>query len=265
MSDNKTVPEKPTPDGDPWTYLRQLTGARIGLPRSGASLATGPLLDFRLAHTQARDAVHTDLDEAALAEALKPFGLPVLMLASAATDKQTYLIRPDLGRRLAAGAEARLAPYAGAYDIAFVVSDGLSARAVQNHAVPLLATVLPALTEQGQRVAPLVIAARGRVALGDVIARQLRADCVAVLIGERPGLSAPDSMGVYVTWCPDDRTSDAGRNCISNIRPDGIGYADAGFKLLHLLQAVRIRRLSGVQLKDTSDRKAIGAQVKEND
>jgi ethanolamine ammonia-lyase small subunit len=265
MTDNKSSPDRVTPDGDLWTQLRRLTDARIGLPRSGASLATAPLLDFRLAHARARDAVHAGLDDAALTEALEPFHLPVLTLASAASDKQTYLMRPDLGRTLATGAEATLEPYAGAYDIVFVVSDGLSAHAVQRHAAPLLATVLPALAEQGQRIAPLVIAIRGRVALGDIIAHRLRADCVAVLIGERPGLSAPDSMGAYVTWRPDDRTSDAGRNCISNIRRDGIGYADAGFKFLHLLQAMRIRRLSGVQLKDTSDRLAIGGQLKETD
>jgi ethanolamine ammonia-lyase small subunit len=265
MSGGKLIPDEARPASNPWTLLRQLTAARIGLSRSGASLATGPLLDFRLAHAQARDAVHAELNETALAEALIPFGLPVLTLTSAAPDKQTYLMRPDLGRTLATGAEATLETYAGAYDIVFVISDGLSARAVQSHAAPLLATMLPVLAEQGLRVAPLIIATRGRVALADAIARRLQADCVVMLIGERPGLSAPDSMGAYVTWRPDDRTSDASRNCISNIRPDGIGYADAGFKLLHLLQAMRSHRMSGVQLKDSSDRLAIGDGVKSCD
>ena len=179
----------------------------------------------------------------------------MLAVASAAADRQSYLMRPDLGRRLAPRAEAALAPHAGSgYDVVFVVTDGLSARAVQMHAAPVLAGVLPALRAEGWRIAPLVIVRHGRVAIGDAIADVLRADCVVVLIGERPGLSAPDSMGAYLTWQPGPQTTDADRNCISNIRPDGIGYADAAFKLAHLLRAMRARRLSGVRLKDDSDR-----------
>jgi ethanolamine ammonia-lyase small subunit len=164
-------------------------------------------------------------------------------------------MRPDLGRRLADGAEAMLTPHAGDYDAAFVVCDGLSARAVQRHAAPVLARALPALRSEGWRLASIVVAVRqGRVAIGDVIANLLRADAVAVLIGERPGLSAPDSMGAYLTWRPGPQTTDADRNCISNIRPDGIGYEDAAFKLVRLLRAMRAGRLSGVRLKDDSDR-----------
>jgi ethanolamine ammonia-lyase small subunit len=163
-------------------------------------------------------------------------------------------MRPDLGRRLGDGAETVLAPYAGTYDIVFAVTDGLSARAVQAHAQPLLAGVLPALRADGWRIAPVVVVRHGRVAIGDVIAATLRTNCVALLIGERPGLSAPDSMGAYLTWKPGPKTTDADRNCISNIRPDGIGYGDAAFKLVHMLRAMRRHRVSGVLLKDDSDR-----------
>ena len=141
-----------------------------------------------------------------------------------------------------------------AYDVVFVVTDGLSARAVQSHAQPLLARVLPDLADAGWQVAPLILVRLGRVAVGDAVARALNADSVVVLIGERPGLSAPDSMGAYLTWQPGPHTTDAQRNCISNIRPDGIGYADAAFTLVHLLQAMRARRISGVALKDTTER-----------
>ncbi|MBI3704197.1 MAG: ethanolamine ammonia-lyase subunit EutC [Rhizobiales bacterium] len=241
--------------GDLWTRLRQLTAARIGLKRSGASLSTGPLLDFQLAHARARDAVHAALDVARLAADLSALGLPVLRLASAVEDRQRYLMRPDLGRRLAAGEDTKLTPHAGRHDVVFVIADGLSARAVQAHAAPVLAKALPQL--HGWRIAPLAVVTNGRVAIGDVIAGALNADCVAVLIGERPGLSAPDSMGAYLTWQPGARTSDAERNCISNIRPGGVGYDEAAFKLAHLLRAMRARRLSGVRLKDESDRLAI--------
>jgi ethanolamine ammonia-lyase small subunit len=253
MTDQRT-PKPTAGDAGLWAELRRLTAARIGLARSGASLATGPLLDFKLAHARARDAVHEPLDVPRLLAALGQLGLPVIEVASAAEDRQHYLMRPDLGRRLAAGAEDRLAPHAGRHDVAFVVADGLSARAVQMHAEPVLAGVLPALRAEGWRIAPLVVVRHGRVAIGDTIAALLRADCVTMLIGERPGLSAPDSMGAYLTWQPNAQTTDADRNCISNIRPDGIGYADAAFKLAHMLRAMRARRLSGLQLKDDSDR-----------
>ena len=198
------------------------------------------------------------LDTARLAADLAGLDIPVLQVTSAVEDRQRYLLRPDLGRRLAGDAAAVLAPHAGAYDLAFVVADGLSARAVQTHAPPVLAGVLPALTAEDWRIAPLVIVRNGRVAVGDGIALALGAACVAVLIGERPGLSAPDSMGAYLTWQPGPHTTDAERNCISNIRPEGIGYADAAFKLAHLLRAMRARRVSGVQLKDDLDRPLVG-------
>ncbi len=182
----------------------------------------------------------------------------MLTVASAAPDRQCYLMRPDLGRRLGPEGEAVLSPYAGRYEVAFVIADGLSARAVQAHGHPVLAGALLELQADGWRVAPLVIARHGRVALGDAIAARLGADSVAVLIGERPGLTAPDSMGAYLTWQPRPGATDADRNCVSNIRPEGIGYVDAAFKLVRLLRNMRERQLSGVLLKDDSDRLLIG-------
>ena len=240
---------------DLWSSLRELTPARIGLARAGASLATAPSLDFRLAHARARDAVHEPLDAVRLGVDLAPLGLSAIVVASAAEDRAHYLMRPDLGRRLAPDATAMLAPHAGAYDVAFVVADGLSARAVQRHAAPVLAAALPLLA--GWRIAPLVVVRHGRVAIGDAVAAALGARCVAILIGERPGLSAPDSMGAYLTWQPGPQTTDAERNCISNIRPEGIGYADAAHKLAHTLRAMRARQISGVRLKDETEQRLI--------
>jgi len=255
MSDEVT--RRPGPAGeaaDPWASLRHLTAARIGLARTGASLATSALLDFRLAHARARDAVHTALDEPRLIADLKGLGLPVLTIASEATHRSQYLLRPDLGRSLATSAIDIVDPHAGRYDIAFVVTEGLSAGAVQTHACPVLTRLAPMLARDGRRIAPIVLVRLGRVAIGDQVARALGADSVAILIGERPGLTAPDSMGAYLTWNPGPHTTDAERNCISNIRPDGTGYADAALRIGHLLREMRTRRLSGVALKDSSDR-----------
>ncbi len=252
--ERKPLPDQPSSADALWSDLRRLTAARIGLKRSGASLATGPLLDFRLAHARARDAVHEPLDESRLVDDLTRLGLPIIDIASAADNRTTYLMRPDLGRQLAPGADIAFEAHAGRYDIAFAITDGLSARAVQSHAAPVLSHLLPVLQKQNLAIAPLVVVRNGRVAVGDVVANMLNADCVAVLIGERPGLSAPDSMGAYLTWHPTSQSTDADRNCISNIRPDGIGYADAARKLLHLLQAICAQRLSGVRIKDDSDR-----------
>ena len=245
---------------DPWAGLRRLTAARIGLARSGASLATGPLLEFRLAHARARDAVHAPLDDERLRADLAALGAPVLAVASAVQDRPQYLMRPDLGRRLAPDAEAVLARHAGdGHDVALVITDGLSARAVERHAKPLLAGLLPRLQAEGWHIAPLAIVRQGRVAIGDAVAQLLRARMVVILIGERPGLSAPDSMGAYLTWQPGPHTTDANRNCISNIRPEGIDPPDAAFKIMHLLRAMRTREMSGVGLKDETERLLIGA------
>jgi ethanolamine ammonia-lyase small subunit len=238
-----------------WAGLRALTAARIGLQRSGASLATAPLLELRLAHARARDAVHAPLDEERLRADLAALRLPVLTVASAVRDRPQYLMRPDLGRQLAPDGRAVLSAQAGSgHDLALVVTDGLSARAVARHAAPLLAALVPQLQAKGWRIAPLVIVRQGRVAIGDAVAQLMHARMVAVLIGERPGLSAPDSMGAYLTWQPGPHTTDANRNCISNIRPEGIDPAEAAGKVLRLLRAMRARELSGVALKDETER-----------
>ena len=233
--------------------MRALTAARIGLARSGASLGTVPLLEFRLAHARARDAVQHGL--AALPE-LEALGLPVVTVRSQAADRRTYLMRPDLGRVLDAEAGPALAAHAGPHDLAIIVADGLSALAVERHAAPVLAALLPALRAGGWALTPLVVAHQARVALGDAVARALRAGAALVLIGERPGLSAPDSLGAYLTWAPTAATTDADRNCVSNIRPDGLGYQDAAWKLAFLLDRMRTIGGSGVRLKDDSERPA---------
>ena len=254
------APSDRTPSEALWDGLRRLTAARIGLARTGSSLSTGPLLEFRLAHSRARDAVREPLDAGRLAAELAGLSDPVLVVASAADTQSDYLMRPDLGRRLAADADASLAPHAGRYDVVFVIADGLSARAVQAHAAPVLARVIEKLRAQGWRIAPLVVVRHGRVAIGDAIATTLGAACAAVLIGERPGLSAADSMGAYLTFKPHAGTTDADRNCISNIRPEGLGYADAAFKIAAMLGAMRAGRISGVRLKDDTGR-ALGGEA----
>src|SRR5262249_5526066 len=251
MSEHRPAAHTPptAPQDEPWAELRALTAARIALPRAGASLATAPQLDLRLAHARARDAVHATLDAARLVAQLAPPALPLLAIASAAAHPQPYLMPPHPGRRPAGDADARLAAYAGSgHDVAFVIADGLSAHAVEAHARPLLDAALPRLA--GWRIAPLVVVRQGRVAIGDEIARALRADIAVVLIGERPGLSAPDSMGGYLTFRPTPQATDAEPHCDSNIRPEGLAYADAAVTLAHLLRAMRARQISGVRLKD---------------
>ena len=228
---------------DPWGKLRGLTAARIGLARSGASLATRPALEFRLAHAQARDAVDTELDVARLTVDLGG----ALCVGSAAPDRRTYKLRPDLGRVLAADA---VLPAVKA-DLAVVVADGLSALAVQRHAAPFMAALRPLLADW--TLAPMVIARQARVALGDAVATAMGVGAVLVLIGERPGLSAPDSMGAYLTWRPVPGTNDADRNCVANIRPEGLPPLVAARRVAWLLGAMRARGVSGVALKDEAD------------
>ncbi|MES3020502.1 MAG: ethanolamine ammonia-lyase subunit EutC [Pseudomonadota bacterium] len=239
---------------DPWHALRTLTQARIALGRSGASVPTSAQLDFQLAHARARDAVHRALDAQALGATLARPGLACLVADSACPDRPTYLQRPDLGRRLSAPSRALLAGAAGeACGLALVVADGLSALAVEQNAAPFLDALLPRLEADGWTLAPLVIVRQGRVAIGDEVGELLNARFVVVLIGERPGLSSPDSMGLYMTRAPRVGLSDADRNCISNVRPAGLPCAAAADKLLYLLGASRARGLSGVALKDEAE------------
>jgi ethanolamine ammonia-lyase small subunit len=239
--------------GDVWAKLRSVTAARIGLGRRGASLATAPLLEFRLAHARARDAVNEAINIPRLVAELASLEWPIVTIDSAAPDRHAYLLRPDLGRSLGPAARDALLPHAGSHDLVVVVADGLSARAVERHVPPLLATLVPALGTERWSLAPLVLVRQGRVAIGDSIAAALGAGAVLVLLGERPGLSAPDSLGAYLTWRPSlQTTTDADRNCVSNIRPEGLSYEDAAFKLTYLLREMRNRNVSGVALKDES-------------
>lgn len=219
--------------------LGDFTTARVDLGRAGVSLPTKELLELQLAHARARDAVHARLDAAMLAREL---GRDCAIVHSAARDRHEYLRRPDLGRRLSADSRTLLT---GKTEIAFVIVDGLSALAVQRHAVPLLDAIQ--LTDER-----IVIAEQGRVAIGDEIAQMLGATMAVVLIGERPGLSSPNSLGVYLTWQPRSSTTDAERNCISNIRSAGLSYAAAAHKLRFLMTEARQRKLSGVRLKESA-------------
>jgi len=238
---------------DPWSELRRLTPARIALGRAGPALPTREVLAFALDHARARDAVHLPFDADAVAAQIEAMGLPTRTVASAAADRATYLRRPDLGRRLAPGERDRLAASLprGA-DIAIVVADGLSSAAVHAHAAPLIAALVPRLRQAGSSLAEIVLARQARVALGDEIGEIVGAGMVAVLIGERPGLSAPDSLGTYLTFAPAVGRTDADRNCVSNIHRDGLAYEDAAFKIAWLIRQGFSRRITGVALKDES-------------
>jgi ethanolamine ammonia-lyase small subunit len=241
---------------DPWRSLRSLTSARIAQGRSGGSLPTAPMLAFELAHARARDAVHLPFDAQALAK-IAPNGVEVIHVHSAAPTRDIYLHRPDLGRRLDLKSRTRLEALSGANpqpDIAFVIADGLSALAAHRHALTVFTLAHRALRGTGWRIAPLVIAEQARVALGDEIGELVGASQVAILIGERPGLSAADSLGIYLTYAPRPGRNDAERNCISNIHPDGgLGYAQAAHKLVWLSREARTRQLTGFLLKDDSE------------
>lgn len=226
--------------------LADFTPARVALGLAGDSVPTEPLLSFRLAHARARDTVHAPLDTVSLAAEMTERGWKPTVLRTEAKTRDEYLRRPDYGRRLDATSAARL-QNAAAISTAIVVADGLSAIAVHRHAVPLLARILPEIgTEE------ICIVQQGRVAVGDHIGGLLNASLSIVLLGERPGLSTPDSLGVYLTWEPRPGKTDAARNCVSNVHALGLSYEAAAQKILFLAGEARKRRLSGVQLKDSS-------------
>jgi len=288
----KTAPIAPIVEPTSWDALRRFTQARIALGRAGNSMPTAPLLAFNLSHAQARDAVHQPLDVAALRTSLEAAGFDTLSVCSAAPDRDHYLRRPDLGRKLSDDSVAYLRDWQSAsiangndlsaekggesrngenrdtadaedkenrspqdgepgIDVVFVVADGLSAYAGTRHALPFLQAIRRRL--EGWRIGPVVVATQSRVALGDGIGELLRAKIVVMLIGERPGLSSPDSLGVYITYAPRVGVSDAFRNCISNVRPEGLPYEAGAFKLHYLLNEARRLKLTGVNLKDDSD------------
>jgi ethanolamine ammonia-lyase small subunit len=242
---------------NPWSSLRRFTDARIALGRAGSSLPTAAHLAFQLAHAQARDAVHLPLDGNAVSAQLDARGWEGIQLQSAAPDRPTYMKRPDLGRRLNEPSQALLAERASALgvgpDVVVVIADGLSARAIHENAIPFLDRVLPELLSAGWRVGPIAIVEQGRVAVGDEIGGILKAEILVMLIGERPGLSSPDSLGVYLTHGPRVGKTDADRNCLSNVRSAGLSHEAAAHKLRYLLDESRRRGRSGVSLKEDAD------------
>lgn len=242
------------PPHDPWFFLANRTMARIARGRTGASLPTREVLAFDLAHALARDAVHARVDRVKLAGALARLNLATVEVESQAVERQAYLRQPDAGRRLSAASAVRLSAAAGSRcDLAVMIGDGLSATAVDAHAAALMAEFAPLAAKLGLTIGPIALAEGARVALGDVVGAGLSARLAVVLIGERPGLSAADSLGVYLTYDPKPGRTDAERNCISNIRPDGLPPAIAAQKLAWLISAALARRLTGVALKDESE------------
>ena len=256
----------------PWDGLRRFTDARIALGRAGHSMPTAAHLQFQLAHAQARDAVHVPLDTANVTQGLQSLGLQTLLLHSAAADRAVYLRRPDLGRRLdeasiralqkwrtqeaqqaqeAHSAVSDSADAADATDVCLVLADGLSALAIHSHAIELLQCLLPQLQADARswRMTSVCVVEQGRVAIGDAVAEHLQAQLVVVLIGERPGLSSPDSLGIYMTWAPRVGCTDAQRNCISNVRSAGLAPSAAALQLHQLMNQARSLKLSGVALK----------------
>lgn len=245
---------KPGVAPDPWRAFARHTPARIALGRSGASLPTNEVLRFSLAHAQARDAVHTPFDGKGVAAEIEALGFTTLEIASAAPARDIYLRRPDLGRRLSGESRALLKEQAlGAVDLCIVVADGLSSAAIHAQTAPFLAAFKPWIAKEGWRIPPVLVASQARVALGDEAGELTGAKAVVVLVGERPGLSSPDSLGLYLTFAPKIGRTDAERNCISNVRAEGLSHEAAAFKLAWLLKEALRRGLTGVDLKDESD------------
>lgn len=243
---------------NPWQNLKTFTSARIALGRAGDSLPTHELLAFGLAHAEARDAVHQPLDFAELTAGLAAIGLDAVQLHSAASDRLTYLRRPDLGRMLDNASRDQLLQTTRApVDLALVIADGLSSTAVQRQVVPFLHALLPRLRQIGIGWSAAMLAEQGRVAIGDDIGEALQARAVLVMIGERPGLSSPDSLGLYMTWGPKIGRLDSERNCISNVRPEGLPPTDAAYKQAWLLEQAFQRQLTGIGLKDESGQTVI--------
>ncbi len=241
------------PDGI-WRRLMDLTPARIALGRTGSGLPTSESMKFALAHAQARDAVHAPLDAARIVSGLESLGLAHVAVTSRAVSRHSYLLRPDLGRRLDAADRDAVAAErtTGGVDIALVIADGLSARAVHAHAIATTAALLPHIRRNGWSIGPVVVVTQGRVAIGDEIGALLGARLALVMIGERPGLSSPDSLGMYLTFAPELGRTDGERNCLSNIHGAGMSVEEAAFKAAWLMREAFVRRLTGVALKDES-------------
>ncbi|MHA6125101.1 ethanolamine ammonia-lyase subunit EutC [Pseudomonas fluorescens group sp. PF-1] len=250
---------------NPWLELRRLTPARIALGRTGTSMPTRAQLDFQYAHAQARDAVHLPFDHKALSSQLAERGRESILLHSAAIDRNSYLQRPDLGRKLSDESAQILRDYASAHpggvDLAIVVADGLSALAVHRHTLPFLARLEEQMGAENWSMAPVILVEQGRVAVADEVGELLGAKMTVILIGERPGLSSPDSLGLYFTYNPKVGLTDAYRNCISNVRLEGLSYGMAAHRLLYLMREACRRQLSGVNLKDEAQVQTLESDV----
>jgi ethanolamine ammonia-lyase small subunit len=256
MSENVDKPQRPVPSDDAWRPLRARTPARIALGRAGASLPTAAHLEFQLAHARARDAVHRSFDARDLLARLERAGCPAMLVRSQVSDRRAYLERPDLGRRVHPDDLRLLADRldsAQPSDVVIIASDGLSALAAERQIVPLVAALAPRLVERGLGMAPVVVAPLARVAIEDEIGAELGARAALILLGERPGLGSPDSLGAYLVFTPRMGRTDAERNCVSNIRPEGLPPERAAEKLAWLVCESLRRGLSGVALKDGSD------------
>jgi ethanolamine ammonia-lyase small subunit len=244
---------KSSADARSLSELRRLTPARVGLGRAGASLPTEALLEFMLDHARARDAVHAAFDVSGLISGLNDLGLDAVEVCSRARERDEYLGRPDLGRSLdQPSTQALIARKAGPCRVAIVVGDGLSPVAVNAHAINLVNRLIPRLVIDRIDIGPVVVARGARVALGDEIGALLRARMLVMLIGERPGLSAADSLGAYLTFAPKIGRTDAERNCVSNIHGAGLGYEEAAFRIAWLIREGLAREVTGVRLKDES-------------
>lgn len=249
---------------DVWSHLRAISPARIALGRAGGSLPTRAWLDFSLAHSQARDAVHTPFEPDRLVQELGSLGCPTRVLATRAVDRRTFLTRPDWGRELSPESRKALAEHDSAgpreWDLVVIVSDGLSALAAHRQVIPLLAVLWPSLQELGWKLAPVFVIPRARVALQDDVGELLGARLALSLLGERPGLLAPDSLGAYFVHRPRRGLTDADRNCVSNIHPAGLPPAEGAHVLLRLLRRSRAEECSGVLLKDDTPATSISSQ-----
>ncbi len=236
---------------DPWQSLRAFTDARIALGKTGNAIPLKEVLALKLAHAHARDAVYSTLHTEELFQSIKTLHSPVLILKSKATNREQYLQRPDLGRQLDASSSHQLHHHANKnYDIVISIADGLSADAINKHALGVLELLIPLIEKAGYNTAPICMVEQARVAVADEIGASLNAKLSLILIGERPGLSSPDSTGAYLTYNPEFGLTDESRNCISNIRPGGLSYSLANEKIFYLIQQSMRLKISGIALKD---------------
>ncbi len=252
MPGAREVKKIPVKTPDPWESLKGFTAARIALGRAGESIPLSQSLEFKLAHAHARDAVYSELDTKALMEGLEQFNLPLLQVHSRAKDRVEYLQRPDLGRQPDDRSVKHLKESVAACDVCLILADGLSANAINQHAVVLLEALIPLLKGAGYQLSPICLAEQARVAIGDPVAYELQSKLSVVLIGERPGLSSADSIGAYLTYHPRPGLTDESRNCISNIRQHGLLFQPAAEKIFYLVQEAFKRKLSGIELKDNT-------------